>query len=164
MSELKSVRWKTTVSTVQQEISRTVQFLRASAAAVQRPSPSFWIRFRFSSSLGGQRREGGRRQRVQHTEANLLYVISMFLYLRDDPRALVLVSTSDEERLLPGSSAKGLLFKSTSDTGPKGSSTRHSQVVVEFLSTDEIDLDNVVRLTNRPIHGCLGLLNVGAGD
>ncbi|KAF5388077.1 hypothetical protein D9615_000583 [Tricholomella constricta] len=35
-----------------------------------------------------------------------------------------------------------------------------SQAVVEFLPKDEIDLANAVRLTNRVVKGCLGLISV----
>lgn len=79
---------------------------------------------------------------------------TMQLYLRDDPRALILVTSPEEERL--GAPAKGLLFKS-------GQARGGGQAVVEFLAKEEIDLEGVVRLTSRAVHGCLGLLNIGNG-
>ncbi|KAF8307217.1 DNase I-like protein [Clavulina sp. PMI_390] len=76
----------------------------------------------------------------------------MHLYLKDEPRALILVTTPEDERL--GAPARGLVFK------PSESRTSN-QVIVEFLPKHEIDLTAVVRLTNRSVHGCLGLLSVG---
>jgi hypothetical protein len=78
----------------------------------------------------------------------------MHLYLREDPRALILVALPNDERL--GYSSRVLVFKPP-ETKTSG------QAVVEFLHKNEIDLDDVVRLTNRSVHGCLGLLNIGSG-
>lgn len=78
----------------------------------------------------------------------------MHLYLRESPRALLLVTTPEDERL--GSPSRGLIFRA-SEKKTSG------QAIVEFLPKGEIDLDSVVRLTNRSVHGCLGLLNVANG-
>jgi hypothetical protein len=78
----------------------------------------------------------------------------MHLYLRETPRALLLVTTPEDERL--GSPSRGLVFQA-SEKRTSG------QAIVEFLPKAEIDLDGVVRLTNRSVHGCLGLLNVANG-
>lgn len=79
----------------------------------------------------------------------------MHLYLKEEPRALILVTTPEDER--QGSPARGLVFKPSD-------SKSSSQVIAEFLPKSEIDLTAVVRLTNRSVHGCLGLLNVGNGE
>lgn len=78
----------------------------------------------------------------------------MHLYLKEEPRALILVTTPEDERL--GSPPRGLVFKASDKNNS-------AQVIVEFLPKAEIDLTAVVRLTNRSVHGCLGLLNIGSG-
>ncbi|EJD53563.1 inositol polyphosphate phosphatase [Auricularia subglabra TFB-10046 SS5] len=74
----------------------------------------------------------------------------MHLYLRDSPRTLLLVTTSEEERR--GSPRKALVFRVA-----EGS---NNQVVVEFLPKEEVSLSGVTKLTSRPVIGCLGLINV----
>ncbi|KAF9514763.1 hypothetical protein BS47DRAFT_1376435 [Hydnum rufescens UP504] len=76
----------------------------------------------------------------------------MHLYLREEPRALLLVTTTDDERL--GTPPRALIFRAT-ENQPS------SQAVVEFLPKSEVDLNGVVRLTNRSVYGCLGIINVG---
>lgn len=78
----------------------------------------------------------------------------MHIYLRESPRALLLVTTPEDERL--GSPSRGLIFKASENKSS-------GQVIVEFLPKSEIDLGDVARLTNRSVHGCLGLLNVANG-
>jgi len=78
----------------------------------------------------------------------------MHLYLREVPRTLILITTPEDEKL--GSPSRGLVFKASENK-------TSGQVIVEFLPKAEIDLDGVVRLTNRSVHGCLGLLNVANG-
>jgi synaptojanin len=79
----------------------------------------------------------------------------MHLYLREEPRALLLVTTTDDERL--GTPPRALIFRAT-ENQPS------SQAVVEFLPKSEVDLNGVVRLTNRSVYGCLGIINVGNGE
>lgn len=78
----------------------------------------------------------------------------MHLYLREEPRALILVTTADDERR--GCPPRALVFRPTQNKSS-------SQAVVEFLPKHEVDLNDVVRLTNRSVLGCLGLINVGNG-
>ncbi|KAG5728501.1 Inositol-1,4,5-trisphosphate 5-phosphatase 1 [Termitomyces sp. T112] len=73
----------------------------------------------------------------------------MYLYLGHGPRVLYLITSPHDERL--GRPRRALVFR-------VGDSP--IQAVVEFLSKDEIDLTNTVRLTNRVIKGCLGLISV----
>ncbi|KAG6878600.1 hypothetical protein C0993_003055 [Termitomyces sp. T159_Od127] len=65
------------------------------------------------------------------------------------PRVLYLITSSHDERL--DRPRRALVFRA-------GDSP--TQAVVEFLPRDEIDLTNAVRLTNRVIKGCLGLISV----
>ena len=71
---------------------------------------------------------------------------SCHLYLRESPRSLLLVTSSDDERR--GAPRRGLIFRVTDGSD--------KQVVVEFLPKDEISLVGVTKLTNRPVVGCLG--------
>ncbi|THH19911.1 hypothetical protein EW146_g1364 [Bondarzewia mesenterica] len=75
----------------------------------------------------------------------------MHLYLKENPRTLLLVISSQEES--HGSPRRALVFRAA-EINP-------SQAVVEFLSKDEVDLSNAVRLTSRVVKGCLGLISVG---
>lgn len=79
---------------------------------------------------------------------------SMHLLLQEEPRALYLVTTPEDERL--GLPSRALIFKPS----PNKSSSR---ITVEFLSRNEVDITNLVRLTNRSVHGCLGILSVANG-
>lgn len=79
----------------------------------------------------------------------------MHLYLRDAPRTLILVTSSDDER--QGSSRRALVFRA-------GEGNTSSQAVVEFLPKDEVDLAGVVRLTSHNVLGCLGLISVNNGS
>lgn len=77
----------------------------------------------------------------------------MHLYLGNNPRALCLVTGSHEQRI--GKPRRALVFRA-SEGNP-------SQAVVEFLPKDEVDLNNMVRLTSRAVNGCLGLISVDNG-
>jgi synaptojanin len=37
------------------------------------------------------------------------------------------------------------------------------QAIVEFVPKGELNLSNVVRLTNRVVKGCLGLISIDGG-
>lgn len=76
----------------------------------------------------------------------------MYLYLGQSPRVLYLITSSHDERL--GRPRRALVFRA-------GDSP--TQAVVEFLPKDEIDLTSAVRLTNRIVKGCLGLISVEGG-
>ncbi|EJU06333.1 inositol polyphosphate phosphatase [Dacryopinax primogenitus] len=76
----------------------------------------------------------------------------MHLYLRDEPRTLMLVTSSEEERR--GSPSRVLLFRAAE--GREAS----SKAVVELLHKKDVDLNGVTRLCHRPVHGTLGLINV----
>jgi synaptojanin len=78
----------------------------------------------------------------------------MHLYLGNNPRVLYLVTGSHDERL--GRPSRALVFRA-SETNP-------SQAVVEFLPKDEVDLNNIVRLTSNAVNGCLGLISVDNGS
>ena len=76
----------------------------------------------------------------------------MYLYLGNKPRVLYLVTSSHDDIL--GRPRRALVFRA---------GDADSQVVVEFLRKDEIDLANVVRLTSRVVKGCLGLISIDDG-
>lgn len=73
----------------------------------------------------------------------------MYLYLSNAPRALYLVTSFHDEKL--GRPHRALVFRAGEG---------EAQAVVEFVSKDDIDLYNMVRLTNRVVKGCLGLISV----
>ncbi|KIJ37381.1 hypothetical protein M422DRAFT_211433 [Sphaerobolus stellatus SS14] len=76
----------------------------------------------------------------------------MHLYLRETPRALFLVTSSEDER--QGAPSRALVFRAT-DEGSQA-----AQAVVEFVPKSEVDLTGVVRPTSRQVKGCLGLIHI----
>ncbi|EIN10872.1 inositol polyphosphate phosphatase [Punctularia strigosozonata HHB-11173 SS5] len=72
----------------------------------------------------------------------------MHLYLGEEPRTLYLVTGSHDV----GRPRRALVFQAA-ERNP-------SQAVVEFLPKEEVDLTKTVRLTNRVIKGCLGLVSI----
>lgn len=76
----------------------------------------------------------------------------MYLYLASNPRILYLVTSSHDERL--GRPSRALVFRP--GDGP-------SKTIVEFLPTDQVDFSSLVRLTNRVVKGCIGLIAVENG-
>jgi hypothetical protein len=77
----------------------------------------------------------------------------MHLYLRENPRALYLVTSSQEES--NGCPRRTLVFRAAEDNPYKA--------VVEFLHKDQVNLSNSIRLTSRVVKGCLGLICVTDG-
>lgn len=76
----------------------------------------------------------------------------MYLYLGNNPRSLYLVTSSYDER--HGCPRRALVFRAGEG---------QSKAIVEFLQKDQIDISNCVRLTNRIVKGCLGLISVDNG-
>lgn len=78
----------------------------------------------------------------------------MHLWLRDSPapRTLILLTSAEDE--LRGLPARALVFRAG-----KG-----CQAIVEFLHKDDVDREGLIRLTTRPVEGCLGLINVDTGE
>ncbi|EKM59266.1 uncharacterized protein PHACADRAFT_157566 [Phanerochaete carnosa HHB-10118-sp] len=78
----------------------------------------------------------------------------MHFYLTESPtRTLYLVTSSQEE--IQGRPSRVLVFRAAEG--------RASQAIVEFLPKSEVDLTNAIKLSNRVIKGCLGLISI-AGD
>lgn len=77
----------------------------------------------------------------------------MHLYMGESPRALYLITSSQEENA--GCPRRALVFRA--------SVANPSQAIVEFLPKDEVEPSNLVRLTSRSVKGCLGLIFVGTG-
>lgn len=77
----------------------------------------------------------------------------MHIYLGENPRTLYLVTSSQEEQ--QGRPSRALVFRAAE--------TKASQAVVEFLPKDEVDLSNAVKLSNRIMKGCLGLISIAGG-
>ncbi|KDQ13727.1 hypothetical protein BOTBODRAFT_160330 [Botryobasidium botryosum FD-172 SS1] len=75
----------------------------------------------------------------------------MHLYLRGSPRALILVTSSDDER--KACPPRALVLR------PAEGKTS-SQAVIESLPKDQVDLSSAVRLTSKEVYGCLGLINI----
>ncbi|GLB34014.1 putative inositol polyphosphate phosphatase, catalytic domain homologues [Lyophyllum shimeji] len=73
----------------------------------------------------------------------------MYLYLSHNPRVLYLVTSLHDDKL--GRPQRTLVFRA---------GETNTQAVVEFLPKHEIDLTNAVRLTNRVVKGCLGLISI----
>ena len=76
----------------------------------------------------------------------------MYLYLGSNPRALYLITDSQDERL--GRPHRALVFRA--GEGP-------AKAIVEFLPKDQVNIYNLMKLTNRIIKGCLGLISVDNG-
>lgn len=76
----------------------------------------------------------------------------MYLYLGNNPRTLYLVTSSHDERL--GRPSRALVFRVGEG---------QSKAIVEFLHKDQVDLQNLVKLTTRVVKGCLGLISVENG-
>ncbi|PFH51385.1 hypothetical protein AMATHDRAFT_74943 [Amanita thiersii Skay4041] len=73
----------------------------------------------------------------------------MYLYLSGSPRVLYLVTNSQDEKV--GRPQKALVFRAGENT---------NQAVVEFLPKHDIDFTSLIRLTNRVVKGCLGLIAI----
>ncbi|KAJ3775474.1 inositol polyphosphate phosphatase [Lentinula raphanica] len=73
----------------------------------------------------------------------------MYLYLASNPRTLILATSPSEERT--GKPRRALIVRA---------GVNSTQAVVEFLPKDEVDLSSAVRLTQRGIKGCLGMISV----
>ena len=74
----------------------------------------------------------------------------MHLYLQQSPRALYLVTSSGPHRR-----GRVLVFRAAEG--------RSAQAVVEFLTKDQVNLAGAIKVTNRIIKGCLGLISVEGG-
>jgi len=74
----------------------------------------------------------------------------MHLYLAENPRTLYLVTGSQDDR--QGRPRRALVFRAAEN--------KSSQVVVEFLPREEVNLSNAIKLTSRVVKGCLGLISV----
>ena len=77
----------------------------------------------------------------------------MHLYLQQSPRALYLVTASRDGR--PHRPGRVLVFRAAEG--------RSAQAVVEFLTKDQVNLAGAIKVTNRIIKGCLGLISVEGG-
>lgn len=77
----------------------------------------------------------------------------MHLYLGESPRTLYLATSTHEE--IQGSPNRVLVLRAAEG--------KQSQAVAEFLSKDDVDLTTAVKLSNRIIKGCLGLISVAGG-
>lgn len=76
----------------------------------------------------------------------------MYLYLSNAPRTLYLITDHQEEK--QGKPRRALVFRAAEG---------NSQAIVEFLRAEEVDVLNLVRLSNRIVKGCLGLISVEGG-
>ncbi|KAF5363510.1 hypothetical protein D9756_000348 [Leucocoprinus leucothites] len=73
----------------------------------------------------------------------------MHLYLSSSPRTLYLIT--DEKDELLGRPHRALRFRAGREK---------SQAIVALLPTREVNLSSLIKLTNRTVKGCLGLINV----
>lgn len=80
-------------------------------------------------------------------------LLTMHLYLGENPRTLYLVTSSHEED--HGRPSRALVLRAA-ENNP-------SQAVVEFLHKDQVNLSHAVRLTSRIVKGCLGLICIAEG-
>lgn len=79
----------------------------------------------------------------------------MHLFLSENPRTLYLVTSWQEEQ--QGRPSKALVFRAAE------AKASQSQAIVEFLPKDVVDLSNAVKLSNRIVKGCLGLISIAGG-
>ena len=77
----------------------------------------------------------------------------MHLYMSEGPRTLYLVTSSQDE--VQGRPSRVLLFRAAEG--------KPSQATVEFLPKGEVNLSNAVKLSNRIVKGCLGLISISGG-
>lgn len=77
----------------------------------------------------------------------------MYLHLGSNPRVLYLVTSSHDDKL--GRPSRVLVFRAGESSS--------SQAVVEFLPKNQVNLSNTIRLTNRVVKGCLGLISIENG-
>ncbi|KAF8631620.1 hypothetical protein AX15_002362 [Amanita polypyramis BW_CC] len=73
----------------------------------------------------------------------------MYLYLSSNPRVLYLATSHHDEKL--DRPERALVFRVGENP---------CQAVVEFVAKSEIDLSSLIRLTNRVVKGCLGLISI----
>lgn len=69
----------------------------------------------------------------------------MYLYLRESPRALILCAQDN---------TRALVFSSTFEDA------RIGRVTVNFVPSRSLDFSVLLKLTPRPVKGCLGLINI----
>lgn len=77
----------------------------------------------------------------------------MHLYLQQSPRTLYLVTSSRDDSL--NRPQRALVFRAAEG--------RSTQAIVEFLPKDQVNLAGAIKVTNRTIKGCLGLISVEGG-
>ena len=77
----------------------------------------------------------------------------MHLFLGENPRALYLITGHQDE--VQGRPSRALVFRAAEG--------KSSQAIVEFLPKSEVDITGLVKLSNRIIKGCLGLISFGGG-
>ena len=97
----------------------------------------------------------------------------MHVYLREAPRALILVSslalasTSGQAFALVISTASNAnpngFVKSAGSTSSRDTAPR-AKVAAELVDLEEIPISSMRRLTQVPAAGCLGIMNIGAGQ
>lgn len=73
----------------------------------------------------------------------------MYLYLSNAPRTLYLITDTQDEK--QGRPRRALVFRAAEGK---------DQAIVEFLRAEEVDIGGLVRLSNRIVKGCLGLISV----
>lgn len=76
----------------------------------------------------------------------------MYLYLGTNPRALYLVTNSNERHTQRPQRA--LVFRA---------GLRPNQATVEFLHKHEVNTNNLLKLSSRQVKGVLGLISVDHG-
>ncbi|KAF7432917.1 inositol polyphosphate 5-phosphatase [Pleurotus ostreatus] len=84
------------------------------------------------------------------TVSNPAVEAKMYLYLGSNPRSLYLLTSPQDEKV--GRPHRGLVFR-CNEANP-------TQAIVEFLPKREIDISSLVKLTNRVVKGCLGLIAI----
>lgn len=87
------------------------------------------------------------------TASNPAVEAKMYLYLGSNPRSLYLLTSPQDEKV--GRPHRGLVFR-CNEANP-------TQAIVEFLPKREIDISSLVKLTNRVVKGCLGLIAIENG-
>lgn len=78
----------------------------------------------------------------------------MYLYLSSSPRTLYLITDAQDEK--QGRPRRALIFRAAEGKPDKA--------VVEFAHAGHVDVGSLVRLSNRIVKGCLGLISVEGGQ
>lgn len=75
-------------------------------------------------------------------------------------RSIILIN--NDSTTTTSTSHSAIIFSTASNL--EGRSTAAPRAIVQLTTTDQLDMNSLVRLSNNNLVGCLGLINVGSGE